>query len=135
MIRHFYCYLLLLLCLTACQPEETTPDINIDISDELRIELWEVLDASQRMLELRVSTLEELDCENYSISFNLNQTGSRSMVSINNILPPHECIPGTAPASNQVDLGHFREGDHAIELNLKNLKYGIYMIKKKLTLF
>jgi len=120
MTRPYYCYLLLFFFLTACQPDDTTPDVNIDISDELRIELWEVLDASQRMLELRVSTLEELDCENYSISFNLNQTASRSMVSINNILPPHECISGTAPASNQIELGHFPEGDHAIELNLKN---------------
>ncbi len=117
---YYYCYLLLFFCLTACQPEETTPDVNIDISDELRIELWEVLDANQRMLELRVSTLEALDCENYSISFNLNQIGNRSMVSINNILPPHDCIAGTAPASNEIELGHFSEGDHAIELNLKN---------------
>lgn len=120
MTRPYYYYFLLFFCLTACQPDDTTPDINIDISDELRIELWEILDANQRMLELRVSTLEELDCENYSISFNLNQTASRSAVSINNILPPHECIPGTAPASNQIELGHFLEGDYAIELNLKN---------------
>lgn len=123
MTRHYYyycCYAFLFLFLTACQPDEANPDVNIDISDELQVELWEILDANQRMLEFRVTTLEDLDCENYSISFTLNQTATRSMISINNILPPHECIPGIAPASNQISLGHFPEGDYPIELNLKN---------------
>lgn len=120
MTRQYYFYLLLLLCITACKPEDSTPDVNIDISDELRIELWEVLDASERMLELRVTTLEDLDCENYSISYTLNQPGNSSIISINNILPPHECIPGIAPASNEINLDHIPEGDHYIELNLKN---------------
>ncbi len=122
MTRHYsyYLYLLFFLCITACQPENTDPDINIDISDELKIELWEVLDQSQRMLELRVTTLETLDCENYSISYTLNQTGNSSTVSINNILPPHECIPGSAPAANQINLGHFQDGEYPIQLNLTN---------------
>ncbi len=112
--------LLLLLGISACQPADIEPDINIDISDELQIELWEVLDQSQRMLELRVTTLETLDCENYSISFALNQTVNNAIVSINNIVPPHECISGSAPASDQINLGHFQDGDHAIQLNLRN---------------
>lgn len=120
MTCHYYCYLLLFLCLTACQPDNLNPDVNIDISDELQVELWEVLDANQRMLELRVTTLEDLDCENYSISYTLNQTGNGSIISINNIIPPHECMTGLAPASNQINLGHFPEGDHSIQLNLKN---------------
>jgi len=119
MTRHCY-YVFLLLFLTACQPENTDPDVNIDISDELQIELWEVLDASQRMLELHVMTLEDLDCENYSISFSMNQLGNSTVISINNILPPHECDPGVAPASNQIEMGYFPEGEYPIQLNLKN---------------
>jgi len=119
MIRPYFCYLLL-LCLSACQPDDTTPDVNIDISDELQIELWEILDTDERILELKVTTIEDLDCENYSISYSLDQTGTSSIVSINNILPPHECISGAAPASNEIKLGHFPEGDYPIQLNLKN---------------
>lgn len=122
MTRHYYyyLYLLLLLCITACQPEDTNPDINIDISDELQVELWEVLDESQRMLELRVTTLETLDCENYSISYALTQPGNSTSVSINNILSPHECISGNAPAFDQISLGNFQEGEHPIQINLRN---------------
>ncbi len=119
MARHYY-YIFLLVLLTACQSENTEPDVNIDISDELRIELWEILDANQRMLELRVTTLEYLDCENYSISYSLNQVGNSAVISINNILPPHECIPGRAPAANQIEMGYFPEGEYPIQLNLKN---------------
>lgn len=122
MTRHYYyyLYLLLFLCITSCQPEDTNPDINIDISDELQIELWEVLDGSERMLELRVTTIETLDCKNYSISYDLNQPGNSTTISINNILPPHECIPGIAPASNQINLGYLEEGEYPIQLNLTN---------------
>lgn len=117
---YYYLFLLLFLGISACQTADIDPDINIDISDELQVELWEVLDESQRMLELRVTTLETLDCENYSISFALTQSGNSSTVSINNIVPPHECIPGIAPASNQINLGYFQEGEHPIHLNLRN---------------
>lgn len=120
MTRHYYYLILLIFCVISCSPEDTTPGINIDISDELQVELWEILDESQRMLELRVTTIETLDCENYSISYNLSQPGISTTVSINNILPPHECIPGTAPASNQINLGHFQDGEYPIQVNLKN---------------
>ena len=122
MIRHYYYafFFFLTVFLTACQSEDTNPDIIIDISDELQIELWEVLDNSQRMLQVRVSTLEELDCENYSISFSLNQAGNNTVLSIDNILAPDECTPGLAPASNQIEIGHFSEGEYPIQLNLKN---------------
>jgi len=117
---YFSVFLFFSLFITACQPDETSPEIRINISDELKVELWEVLSPTQRMLELRVSTLEELDCENYSLSFSLNQTINNSIVSINNIDPPSECIIGQAPASSQIDIGRFQEGDHSIELNLKD---------------
>ncbi len=121
MTRHFYyCCVFLILFFAACQSENTEPDVNIDILDELKVELWEVLGASQRMLEFRVSTLENLDCENYSISFSLNRSENSAIISINNILPPHECAPGIAPASNQIEMGHFPEGEYSIQLNLKN---------------
>ena len=121
MIRpYFYVLLFLGLFLTSCQPDEVSPEININISDELQIELWEVLDRNQRMLELRVSTFEQLDCENYSIAFSSYQTINNSVISINNIVAPNQCVTGQAPATNQVDLGQFSEGDHSIELNLKD---------------
>ena len=117
----YYClFLILALSLTTCQPDEVSQEININISDELKVELWEVLSPSQRELELRVSTLEDLDCENYSLSFSFYQSINNSIISINNIVSPPECIPGVAPAFNQVDIGHFLEGDHSIELNLKD---------------
>jgi hypothetical protein len=117
---YFYFLLFLGLFITSCQPDEVSPEININISDELQIELWEVLDPNQRELELRVSTLELLGCENYSISFSSYQTTNNSIISINNIVSPNECVTGQAPASSQVDLGQFSEGDHSIELNLKD---------------
>jgi len=61
-----------------------------------------------------------LDCENYSISFSLNQVRNSPVISINNILPPHECVVGSAPASNQIEMGYFPEGEYPIQLNLKN---------------
>ncbi len=136
MTRHYYYIFifLFLALLPACQPENTDPNVNIAISDELQVELWEILDASQRMLELRITTLEELDCENYSISFSFNQLGNNTVISINNILPPHECIPGLAPASNQIEIGHFSEGEYPIQLNLKNneiVNLGLLKVKPR----
>ena len=120
-MKRFGClFVVFALFLFSCQKDAGNSTLNINISDEIQLELWEALSVNQRFLHLRLSTIDDLECENYTISYSVNTADQRISVSINDLIAPTVCIPGMAPGTGLISLGAVDPNLYTIEINLKN---------------
>lgn len=113
-------FVVMVVFLTACQKDSDQSVLNINISDEIQMNLWEALSSNQRYFQFRLRTLDDLDCENYIISHELNVHDQRISISLNDLIVPSECVPGAAPGTGLVSMGGMEPGTYNIEINLKN---------------
>lgn len=107
----------------SCQLEELPDPIIIpnNIKKEFYIDLQEYLHPTNRQLRFIVKTIESQDCENSTVATDYITTGREINLSINDILPPNDCIEGSAPAKTEVFAGPLSSGSYSLEIALRNL--------------
>lgn len=98
----------------------TGPIIVADVEDEFYIDIWEKLEPGKRSFQLKIETIEEENCLNYSIDFDFQKTGYSLEVSLNDILVPADCQPGDATAKALVNTGMLSPGYYDLLIGLRN---------------
>lgn len=107
----------------SCQLEELPDPIIIpnNIKKEFYIDLQEHLHPTNRQLRFMVKTIEMQDCENSTVATDYITAGREITLSINDIVPPGDCIEGSAAATTDVFAGKLTSGSYNLEIALRNL--------------
>ena len=91
---------------SACKLESIQdPIVVTNIDKEFYVNLWEELYSDTRNLRLDIQSLKNQDCLNYTIAYDWESTDKKFDLSINQIVPPGDCIPGVAPAHTEISVG------------------------------
>ena len=108
------------LCLFSCSKStDDNPNISFSLENELLIVLWEDLTPAQREFALRFSTIEDQDCEDTGMAYSYKQENKIITLSINDLLPPDDCIDHPEPAQTVISLGELLPDVYNIQINLK----------------
>ena len=95
------------------------PIIVPDVEREFYIDLWENLYPESRELVFKIETDQAQDCENATISYNLNRTGNTVNLSLNAISTPEDCQPGPAQIFASAPTGRLNGGLYTMKVDLK----------------
>lgn len=96
------------------------PIIVSDIEEEFRIAVLEKLSPGERSLQFEIETIEDEPCANAVIEARLTKVSYQVRVSLQDILAPADCIPGTAPAFTSLDAGLLPAGYYRLTIDLKS---------------
>ncbi len=90
------------------------------VDDEFHAELWEVFTPQRRELQLRLTTIEAVECLNASIEVEFRRLGDNEhKLSIKSILNPDNCQEGSAPARRTVKVGELSNGTYPLSISLR----------------
>jgi len=107
--------------ITACKLEDLgDPLIVAQVETEFHLDMWESLDPSLRSFSLKVETIKEKDCLNYSVLYDFEQSYRELNISLNDITPPVDCIVGVGPATTEIETGYLSYGNHDLTIALQN---------------
>ena len=122
--RKLYNWLILIVVIIVasnCQLNSLEePIIIADIQEEFKIEMQEVLTSGVRPLQFKVSSIEEEDCLNFTITTPVNKIGNKIGISIQEIIQPNDCQVGVGPAIGHANLGLMTGGIFDLTVDLKN---------------
>lgn len=96
------------------------PIVVPDVEREFYIDLWENLYPESRELVFKIETVQAQDCENATISYNLNRTGNTVKLSLNAISTPADCQQGPAQIFASAPAGRLNGGLYTTKIDLKN---------------
>lgn len=96
------------------------PIIVPDVEREFYIDLWEELYPESRELVFQIETIQAQDCENATISYNLNRIGNTVKLSLNAISTPGDCQQGPAQIFASAPAGRLNGGLYTVKADLKN---------------
>ena len=120
-MKYYFTIFVFALCITGCNLESLDePIIVSNVEKEFHLDLWEALWPNSRTSQLLIETIEDEACQNYTIAYQFNKSGSTLELSLNEIVSPEDCIDGEAPASSVVDFGALSEGIYELNIDLKN---------------
>lgn len=120
LIRIFACLSLAAL-FNACKLDSLSDPIVVpDVEREFYIDLWENLYPESKELVFQIETVQAQDCENATISYNLNRIGNTVKLSLNAISDPEDCQPGPAQIYANAPTGRLNGGLYTLKLDLKN---------------
>lgn len=111
--------LCLLLLVQACNTDKTeAPVLDTEVEKEYELDLWENLTNNTRTLEVRINTIKNLDCTNYTIESSLNRKGNNIEINLGKPQIPGICDPGTAVAKSNLILGSLPNGIFNVTIKL-----------------
>ena len=119
-ILNVFFVLVLVLSLHSCKENPLGPDPLVDVPTTFNIRLIEQLDTTGSTFSFEVSTLEFQDCIGKTIDYNLSESYSALLVSLNDIITPDECPDGSAPAMTTIPFSNMENRTYSIDINLKN---------------
>lgn len=106
--------------LTGCSLSSLDDHIIVpDVEDEFYLSLWEAFTPQGRILEFRLRTIEDAECANSNIAYDIRQLQGTISLSINEIRQNGECQPGQAPATASPRVGILQGGYYSLEVGLR----------------
>ena len=92
--------------LVGCKLESLQdPIIVTNVEKEFYINLWEELYPNTRNLRIDLQSIKNQDCLNYTIDYKWEAAANQFDLSINDITPPADCLPGIGPAAAKIGVG------------------------------
>ena len=119
-IRLLYFLLLTSILFSGCDFSSfSDPIILTDVEDEFFLDLWEEITPQGRSFQFRIATIENQECSNAAILYDIIQEGSNIDISLQEITTPQDCIPATTPAVENIDLGSLPNQYFALKIDLR----------------
>lgn len=116
--RSIFAGLIACFLLIACS-KENDPGIEVNIPKTFQLGIQEVFDGGERILELKLKSLELFSCAGTKIDYSLIQGEDFIDLSVNEIIEPDPCIPAEEAAQNTIQLGALRDGSWPVEISLR----------------
>jgi len=109
----------LIVLSSGCEDRKEEVNVLFDIEDDFSIGLWETLDPTNPALELEVQSLEPLECLNYNLEYSVQENGNKIIISLDEFLPPNDCIDGSDYFQTNIEIGALETGFYDVEVNIK----------------
>ena len=103
----------------ASQKDNDHPPV-VDIPVTFQIKMQEKLQAGPRPLQFQISSMEALDCENYTIAYDYDRKGQRLNLILTDFALADPCIAGEGFALTLLDLGILQPGSYPLTISLRN---------------
>ena len=97
------------------------PIVVAEIEKEFYINLWEKLNPYSNEFELKIETINDKECLNYSIYYALDVDGRQIDVSLDDLSLPSDCISGNGPARSSITIGFLSEPTYDIQIAIQNV--------------
>jgi hypothetical protein len=122
MSKRFFFLILLLTTGLSCSKDDTLPAI-VDIPVTFQLQMREKLGAGagNRPLELHISSVETLDCQNYQIDFDFSKKGRNISLALKDFVLSEPCITGEGLAKAATNLGWLAKGNYPLVISLKDV--------------
>ncbi len=114
-------FIFLILALGNCQKSELGPSVIINIEDDFYIDMFEDISNGGNVFNITVKSIQNQDCLNAIIDYSIYSDENQITLSINDILEPASCIPGSAPAFVSIPLDNINEQNYYVQINLKDV--------------
>jgi len=109
------------VCLSSCQLANIgDPIVVADVEEEFEIIALEKLSPDERSLMFEIETLNDEPCDNALIDARLTKVSYQLRISLQDIIAPTDCIPGSAPARTSLDAGPLDPGYYQLTIDLKS---------------
>ncbi len=113
---------LLALLASGCRFNDDPRPVFIDLEDSFQLDLFEKLDFSTRQVQLLLTTLKPLPCQNYSLDYDLFHSGTNIQLQLNSLNPPtDECITPPLPLTTAISLGYLIPNDYKLEIVINDV--------------
>jgi hypothetical protein len=121
MRQHLYTILILTIFLfTGCVIDKgEAPIVVAEIAKEFSLQMQETLDTNGRSFILRVSTIKEYDCSNYSIQYIWRNQGNALLLSLLRIAAPFACDYKPGKILAETTAGKLETGNYPISVDLR----------------
>ncbi|MFZ2899748.1 MAG: hypothetical protein WA004_14065 [Saprospiraceae bacterium] len=122
MSKRFFFLILILTTGLSCSKDDNLPAI-VDIPVTFQVQMREKLGAGtgSRPLELHISSVEKLDCQNYQIDFEFSKKGRNISLALKDFILSEPCIPGEGLAKAVANLGWLNKGNYPFTISLKDV--------------
>lgn len=110
---------ILSFCLSCRLESLRDPIVVADIPEEFYVDLWEQLSPSRKLF-FRIETIKEEECLNYSIDFDFSRQAGNLNISLDDIVSPADCDPGTGPARADISTGVLEPALYKLSIDLRN---------------
>lgn len=106
----------------SCKKDANPPAI-VDIPVTFQLQMREKLGfpEGRRPLEFHISSMEALDCQNYTIDYSVVQNGKKIHLTLNDFILPGPCSPGEGIAKASFTVGVLGNGNYPLTISLKDL--------------
>ncbi|MFQ5445738.1 MAG: hypothetical protein ACE5FF_02295 [Saprospiraceae bacterium] len=105
--------------LAGCKVSQNDKETIVKVNPEFTIDLFEQL-GQPRAFQFKIATIEKQVCTNYSISTYSTLSFNRVTLSVDDLLPPVDCIEGEGPARAVANVGTLPNGYFNLSINLKD---------------
>jgi len=111
----------LLFCSYSCKTDEDNLPAVVDIPAAFRVQMEEKFQPGDRPLEVALSSVEVLDCTNFTIDYELDQSSLAFLLAIKDFVLSEPCEPGLGVATNRISLGILKPGQYELVISLKDV--------------
>lgn len=119
--KSLFVILLLFVTLSACRKDnEANPIFIIDVADDFHVDMRETLNPDEGEFQFVISTIDKQACENTQLDYQLEINTSTSILSLNDLIEPGNCIQDSSVITEYVNLGNLENGEHKIQINIKD---------------
>ena len=107
----------LILAGTGCSKDE--PDTQFNVNTDFVIDMKENLSPTGGTLMFQVETVNDQECLDTGIDFRFSRNASKVILSFLDLLPPEDCVRGSAPATVDINTGDLATIDYQFEIDLR----------------
>jgi hypothetical protein len=92
------------------------------IDSDIGVRMWEILDSTKRILQIRCATEKYYNCMNYQISKTIRKTSDKIDIHFNGILVSDVCLTAFGPATTIIDLGKLSNRTYNLNIKVEGYK-------------
>lgn len=119
---HIWLFLFLIAgVVPSCKIDKDNLPAVVDIPVAFRVQFMERFQPGPLPLELRLSSLEVMECTNYAVDYELDQGARRIHLTIKDLVLPEPCDSGFGVATSTLNLGPLENGEYELIINLKDV--------------
>jgi len=105
-----------------CKPDVLDDRFVINVENDFYIDMFEDISNGDKVFHITIKSIQQQNCLNSIIDYELNTDDENQIIlSINDIIDPETCDPGTAQAFISIPIEDIKEQFYNIQIKLKEI--------------